>query len=86
MSNDVKRLYRSRTDRWLAGICGGIGLYLGLDPTIIRVLFVLFALVIGGGILLYLLLWIVIPLQPESSAEPINLVESQEELEPRSGE
>jgi phage shock protein C len=86
MSNDVKRLYRSRTDRWLAGICGGIGLYLGLDPTIIRVLFVLFALVIGGGILLYFLLWIVIPLQPESSAEPINLVESQEELEPRSGE
>lgn len=86
MSNDVKRLYRSRTDRWLAGICGGIGLYLGLDPTIIRVLFVLFGLVIGGGILLYLLLWIVIPLQPESSAEPVNLVESQEELEPRSGE
>ena len=65
MSSETKRLYRSRDDRWLAGICGGLGAYFDLDPTLIRVLFVLFALVVGGGFLLYILLWVIIPLEPE---------------------
>jgi phage shock protein C len=67
MSESAKRLYRSRSDRWLAGICGGLGHYFGLDPTLIRVLFVLFGLVIGGGIIAYILLWIIIPLEPEAA-------------------
>jgi phage shock protein C len=67
--SEVKRLYRSRTQRWLAGVCGGLGQYLGLDPTAIRVLFVLLALMVGGGFLLYLLLWIIIPLEPETVTE-----------------
>ena len=67
--SEAKRLYRSRTNRWLAGVCGGLGQYLGLDPTVIRVLFVLLALVVGGGLLLYLLLWIIIPLEPETVTE-----------------
>lgn len=66
---EPKRLYRSRTNRWLAGVCGGLGQYLGLDPTVIRVLFALLALVVGGGFLLYLLLWIIIPLEPETVTE-----------------
>ncbi|MGD9046640.1 MAG: PspC domain-containing protein, partial [Anaerolineae bacterium] len=64
MSENVKRLYRSRDERWLAGICGGLGSYFGLDPTLIRALFVLFGLVVGGGLLLYIILWIIIPLEP----------------------
>jgi len=67
MSTNVKRLYRSRTDRWFAGVCGGLGHYFGIDPTVVRALFVLFGLVVGGGILAYLLLWLIIPLEPEEA-------------------
>lgn len=48
MAGDVKRLYRSRDDRWLAGVCGGIAKYFDMDPTIIRVLFILFGFAVGG--------------------------------------
>lgn len=56
-----KRLYRSKVDRMLGGVCGGMGEYLGIDPTIIRIVF--FILVFGGGagFWIYLLLWILIP-------------------------
>lgn len=64
MSEDVKRLYRSETDRWLLGVCGGIGEYFNIDPLIIRILFIIFALVFGGGILLYVILWLIIPMRP----------------------
>ena len=61
-----KKLYRSRQDRIIAGICGGLGQYLGIDPTIIRVLFVLFSLPgAGTGIILYALMWVAIPREPE---------------------
>ena len=59
-----RRLYRSQRDRMLGGVCGGLGEYLGLDPTIIRLIFVLLALLGGHGILLYLILWLVIPPAP----------------------
>jgi phage shock protein C len=70
MSTNVKHLYRSRTDRWFAGVCGGLGHYFGIDPTLVRALFVLFGLVVGGGILAYLLLWLIIPLEPEEAGQP----------------
>ena len=59
----AKKLYRSKKDRVIAGICGGIGNHSGMDPTIIRLLFVLGAIVIGvvPGILAYLIAWIIIP-------------------------
>ena len=60
---DAKRLTRSRTERWIGGVCGGIGNYFNLDPTIIRVVFVLAALILGGGLLIYLILWLIIPLR-----------------------
>lgn len=72
MSGEVKRLYRSREERWLAGICGGLGNYFSSDPTVIRVLFVLFSLVIGGGIIAYIILWIVIPLEPEEAEDVLS--------------
>jgi len=53
-----KRLYRSRNNRWIAGVCGGIGEYLNVDPTIIRIL----AIIIPGfGWIAYLVCAIVIP-------------------------
>ncbi len=48
MSGEYKKLYRSRSNRMLGGICGGIGEYLGIDPTLIRVGFVVAALLVCG--------------------------------------
>lgn len=60
----MKRLYRSRSNRMIAGICGGIGEYLGIDPTLIRILWILFTLAGGSGILVYIILWIIVPEHP----------------------
>jgi len=59
-----KRLYRSYTDKMLGGVCGGLGEYFDIDPVIIRILFVIAVLFGGGGILAYIILWIVIPQKP----------------------
>ena len=58
-----KRLYRSSVNYMLAGVCGGIGEYFNIDPTLIRLLFVLFGCT-GGGILAYIIAAIIIPDQP----------------------
>ncbi len=62
-----RRLYRSATDRKLGGVCGGIGEYFEVDPTIIRVLFFLAMITGGVGLVAYLVAWIVIPLGPEGA-------------------
>lgn len=60
-----KRLYRSRTDRMIGGVCGGLGEYFGVDPTLLRLAFVLITLAGGAGILIYLILLIVLPEKPQ---------------------
>jgi phage shock protein C len=67
MSNDIKRLYRSRDERMLGGVGGDLAKYLNTDPTLIRLLFVLFALAGGPGIVAYLIMWIVVPLEPQGA-------------------
>jgi phage shock protein C len=64
MSDESKKLYRSADDRWLAGVCGGLAKYFNIDPTLVRVIFVILALVGLGGVILYLLLWVLIPNEP----------------------
>lgn len=64
MEDQTKKLYRSRTDRKIAGVCGGLGAYFGIDPTLVRLLFVLGLIFVGGTILAYLILMIVIPEEP----------------------
>lgn len=59
-----KRLYRSRRDRMIAGICGGLAEYFGLDPTWIRLIFILFFLLGGTALLIYIIMWIIVPLAP----------------------
>jgi phage shock protein C len=59
-----KRLYRSRNDRKLAGVCGGIAEYYGWDPTLVRVAWVVLTLLGGSGILIYLVMWLVMPESP----------------------
>lgn len=61
-----KKLYRSRKNYMIAGICGGLGEYFAIDPTIIR-LIVAFTFALGGtGFIAYLIGWIIIPLEPET--------------------
>lgn len=59
-----KGLYRSRRDRILGGVAGGIAQSLNADPAIIRLIFAVLVIVGGGGLLLYLILWIAIPEEP----------------------
>lgn len=56
-----KQLRRSKTDKMIAGICGGLGKYFGLDSTILRLVFVLLLIFAGTGLLAYLVMWLVIP-------------------------
>ena len=68
MNTTPKRLYRSRTDRKLGGVCGGIARYFNIDPTFIRIVWVVLILGAGVGLLAYVICWIVIPLEPASAA------------------
>lgn len=56
-----KKLYRSETDYILAGVAGGLGEYFEVDPALIRVILIVLALAGGSGLLLYLILWLVLP-------------------------
>ncbi|MBL8130441.1 MAG: PspC domain-containing protein [Anaerolineae bacterium] len=59
--SEPKRLLRSRTNRQLAGVCGGLGEYFGIDPTLLRIAFILMVVFGGSGLLLYIILALVIP-------------------------
>jgi phage shock protein C len=63
-SSSSKKLYRSLIDRKIAGVCGGLGQYFGIDPTLVRLLFVLGLIFVGGTLLAYVILAIVIPEEP----------------------
>lgn len=63
MSNK-KKLYRSRDNRMIAGVCGGLGRYFEIDPTIIRLIVVLLFFFNFTTLFLYLIAWIVIPEEP----------------------
>lgn len=68
MNTTPKRLYRSRTDRKIGGVCGGIAQYFNIDPTFIRIVWVVLILGAGVGLLAYLICWIVIPLEPAGTS------------------
>ena len=73
MMDNTQRLYRSSTDHMLAGVCGGIAEYLNVDPTLVRVAFVLLALVTGGtGVILYGALWLIVPDEPSEKRKRNN--------------
>jgi phage shock protein C len=59
-----KKLMRSSTDKKIAGVCGGLADYFEMDPTILRVLWLIAVLCFGTGVLAYIILWIVLPVAP----------------------
>lgn len=69
ISNGVnKSLHRSQTDKIIAGVCGGLAEYFNIDPTIVRLLFILIIALGGSGVLLYLILWLLMPKNSKEEA------------------
>ena len=74
-----KKLYRSKSNRVIAGVCGGVAKYFNMDPTIVRVLTVLLTLFVGGGLLAYIVCALIMPEEPENIVEEApEIVDSQE--------
>ena len=70
----AKKLYRSTDDKKIAGVCGGLGEYFDIDPTIIRLIWASLVLAVGTGIIAYILAWIIVPVMPHrvaKAAEPV---------------
>jgi len=65
-SDKIKRLYRSNVDKIIGGVCGGLGEYMEVDPVLIRIIWTILGFV-GIGIIAYIIAWIIIPKNPDSS-------------------
>lgn len=61
----MNKLYRSKNNKMIAGVCGGIGEYFKVDPTLVRLLWLLISLMsAGGGVVAYIIAWIIVPQEP----------------------
>jgi phage shock protein C len=67
MATAKKKLYRSETNKVLAGVCGGLGEYFDIDPTLVRIAFIVLTVLTGGGIIIYPLMWLLIPSESDVS-------------------
>ncbi len=65
-----KKLYRSNKDKMLGGVAGGLAEYFAIDPTLVRIIFVVSLFAGGAGVLAYIILWIVVPEEPYAFATP----------------
>ena len=63
----ARKLYRRRGDRMLAGVCGGLADYFRVDVTLIRVIFVVLAVMGGAGLVIYLAMWLLVPEEPRTA-------------------
>ena len=70
----TRRLHRSSVDAMIGGVCGGLGEYFGIDPMLVRIAFVISALVNGLGIMVYIILWIIVPQREQLDMEPGDVV------------
>jgi len=81
----MKKLYRSRTDKKIGGVCGGIAEYFSWDPTVVRVATVILAVLWGAGFWAYIIAWAIIPERPahidvdyDVSSEPVDTDQKQD--------
>ena len=65
----TKRLYRSEKDVMIGGVCAGLAQYLNIDPSVVRIVFVSVVLLGGSGILVYIILWAILPLESEVESD-----------------
>jgi phage shock protein C len=73
----MKKLYRSKSDQMIAGVCAGLADYFDLDPTIVRLVFLLLLFAGTGGFWIYIVLWIIMPLQSEHVDSSIEVKEKK---------
>ncbi|MCL5409830.1 MAG: PspC domain-containing protein [Patescibacteria group bacterium] len=66
-TSTFNRLYRSQSDRMLGGVAGGLGEYFGIDATLIRLIFIFLTIFGGSGVIIYILLWILVPVQSDAA-------------------
>jgi phage shock protein C len=73
----MKKLYRSQTDKKIAGVCGGLAEYFDIDATVVRIIFIILLLP-GGfpGLIPYLILWVLVPVRPEINPDTVVDVDS----------
>jgi phage shock protein PspC (stress-responsive transcriptional regulator) len=62
----MKKLYLSNADRKIGGVCGGLGEYFDVDPTVLRVIFLISCFLGGLGLIVYLVMWLVVPRNPKN--------------------
>ncbi len=66
---EEKKLTRSTTDKWVAGVCGGMAQYFDMDPILVRIIFILLGFW-GPGLLVYIVMWLVVPEDTEGAEAP----------------
>jgi phage shock protein PspC (stress-responsive transcriptional regulator) len=71
----MKKLYRSNNDKIIAGVCAGLGDYINIDPTIVRLIFMILFLMGTGGFWIYIILWAIVPLPPDHADTSIEVKE-----------
>lgn len=81
-----KKLYRSSSNRVLGGVAAGIAQYFDLDPTIVRILFIILLLFGGSGLLLYIILWLVMPSGSRQTISEASIKEGAKEIETKAKE
>jgi len=67
---DTKKLYRIPSKGMIGGVCVGLGEYLNADPTVIRLVFALLTLAGFSGVLIYVIMWLIVPVKPEGQFAP----------------
>jgi len=70
--SSLNGLRRSNVDRWLGGVCGGLARFSGVDAWLWRLAFTLLVIMAGTGLLVYVLMWILVPLEPEVPGLPLS--------------
>lgn len=76
MPANFQGLYRSESNKIIAGVAGGLGEYFNIDPTIIRIIFILLTVFGGSGLIIYIVLWLVIPAKSQSPKHPQDTIRS----------
>ena len=74
MPDNAKKLYCSKTNRVISGVCAGIAEYLNIDPTVVRLIYILLTIftAVAAFVIIYLIMWIIVPEQPEFMDADIN--------------
>lgn len=80
MSSEKRRLYRSRSQRMIGGLCGGLGEYLGMDPTVVRLIVVLITIFWPFTLVAYLVLMLVVPEEPANPTQA-EIIEPDSQVE-----